>query len=66
MNDCQVRGATMPLSQNIDIARNDRRESFVLRNRVESTRVTDHSTLYAISRLKSISISKSGRVMVST
>ena len=53
-------------SQNIDIAKNDLSESFVARNRPVSNRVQLHSTLYASSRLKSSSSSKSLREMVST
>src|SRR5881396_3569115 len=45
----------------MDMARNDRRLSFVTRSRAESSRTTDQSTLYALSRLKSSSSSKSDR-----
>src|SRR6267378_8313088 len=48
----------------MDIARNDRRLSFVMRSRVDSSRTTDHRTLYAMSRLKSRSSSKSEREIV--
>ena len=44
----------------------DRSESFVERSREESNRTHDHSTLCASSRLKSSSISKSARLIVST
>src|SRR6266853_1062823 len=43
----------------MDIARNPRKLSFVMRNRVDSSRTTAHRTLYAMSRLKSSSSSKS-------
>src|ERR1017187_9018521 len=46
------------------MARNDRSESFVDRNRPESRRTHDQSTLYASSRLKSSSSSKSEREIV--
>src|SRR5256886_7826993 len=49
----------------MDMARNDRRLSFVTRSRAESSRTTDQSTLYAMSRLKSSSNSKSDREIVS-
>src|SRR3989441_12974342 len=48
----------------MDMARNDRRLSFVTRSRAESRRTTDQSTLYAMSRLKSSNSSKSDREMV--
>src|SRR5436853_4618566 len=48
----------------MDMARNDRRLSFVTRSRAESRRTTDQSTLYAMSRLKSSSSSKSDREIV--
>src|SRR3979490_2018757 len=51
-------------AQNMDIARNDRRLSFVMRSRVDRSRTTDHRTLYAMSRLKSSSSSKSEREIV--
>src|SRR6185503_18801923 len=50
--------------QNIDMARNDRRLSFVMRSRADRRRTTDHRTLYATSRLKSSSSSKSERAIV--
>src|SRR2546426_9355533 len=49
----------------MDMARNDRRLSFVTRSRAESSRTTDQRTLYAMSRLKSSSSSKSDREIVS-
>jgi hypothetical protein len=58
-------GTGLP-GQNIDIARNERRLSFVMRNRSQSNFTTDRSILYAISRWKSSSISKSDREMVSS
>src|SRR5438477_11666885 len=48
----------------MDMARNDRRLSFVTRSRAHNSRTTDQSTLYAMSRLKSSSSSKSERAMV--
>src|SRR3989475_2304664 len=48
----------------MDIARNDRRLSFVTRSRAERSRTTDHRILYATSRLKSSSSSKSEREIV--
>src|SRR5881397_1386278 len=48
----------------MDMARNDRRLSFVTRSRADSSRTTDQSTLYAMSRLKSSSSSKSDREIV--
>src|SRR5712691_964373 len=48
----------------MDMARNDRRLSFVTRSRADRSRTTDQSTLYAMSRLKSRSSSKSEREMV--
>src|SRR5881394_465531 len=48
----------------MDMARNDRRLSFVTRSRAESSRTTDQRTLYATSRLKSSSSSKSEREIV--
>src|SRR6266542_2355115 len=48
----------------MDIARNDRRLSFVTRSRAERSRTTDHRILYATSRLKSRSSSKSEREIV--
>src|SRR5690349_16076181 len=50
--------------QNIDMARNERRLSLVTRSRADRRRTTDQSTLYAMSRLKSRSSSKSDRAMV--
>src|SRR6266508_792800 len=50
----------------MDIARNERRLSFVTRSRADSSRTTDQSTLKAMSRLKSSSSSKSDREMVSS
>src|SRR5580765_8473932 len=48
----------------MDIARNERRLSFVTRRRADNSRTTDQSTLYAMSRLKSSSSSKSEREIV--
>src|SRR5260221_10360348 len=48
----------------MDMARNDRRLSFVTRSRADRSRTTDQSTLYATSRLKSSSNSKSEREIV--
>src|SRR5262249_27047422 len=49
---------------NIEIARSDRRLSFVTRSRAERSRTIDQRILYATSRLKSSRISKSGREIV--
>src|SRR5437879_8106223 len=46
------------------MARNERRLSFVTRSRADNKRTTDQSTLYAMSRLKSRSSSKSEREIV--
>jgi hypothetical protein len=48
----------------MDIARKDRRLSFVTRKRAESSRTTHQRILYAMSRLKSSSNSKSEREIV--
>src|SRR6266508_4710256 len=48
----------------MDIARNDRRLSFVTRSRADRSRTTDHRILKATSRLKSRRSSKSEREIV--
>ena len=48
----------------MDIARNERKLSFVMRNRSHNSCTTDQRTLQSRSRLKSISISKSVRIIV--